>query len=117
MVRHGNLFAFDPAACDDGERFDVLAELPGCRIERIVSAGQRTPDGEWYDQAGDEWVVLIQGEAELSFADGRRLCMMPGDHVLIPAHVRHRVENTSTQPPSVWLAVHVDPEPKRPGSL
>ena len=42
----------------DGERFDELLRRPGCRIERIVSHGQASPPGFWYEQAWDEWVLL-----------------------------------------------------------
>jgi cupin 2 domain-containing protein len=80
------------------------------RIERIVSTGQASPPGFWYDQPWDEWVALLAGAARLRFENepgDRELC--PGDHVFIPAHARHRVEWTSAQPPTLWLAVHSDP--------
>ncbi|MFB4204319.1 cupin domain-containing protein [Arhodomonas sp. KWT2] len=106
-MTRGNLFADVPQTLAE-ERFDTLAEGTGERIERIVSTGQATPAGEWYDQAWDEWVVLLQGEAELRFEDGpETTTLAPGDWLLIPAHQRHRVERTSTTPPAVWLAVHL----------
>jgi len=104
----GNLYA-DLAAPGGRERFDVLLARPGVRIERIVSTGQATPPGEWYDQAGDEWVVLLAGRATLLFGSGDRLDLLPGDWLLIPAHARHRVEATSSDPPCVWLALHLPP--------
>lgn len=88
-----------------GEAVDILAKGDGIRIERIVSAGQTSPPGFWYDQDEDEWVAVIQGEAELAWDDGRRRTMRAGDWVMIPAHARHRVERTSADPPCVWLAV------------
>jgi cupin 2 domain-containing protein len=75
-------------------------------VERIVSTGQSTPSGEWLEQDRDEWVVLLQGRAELSFADGARRSLAPGDHVLIAAGTPHRVERTSAEPACIWLAVH-----------
>ena len=75
------------------------------RIERIVSTGQATPPGQWYDQREDEWVVLIQGEAVLQYDTGEKLRMSAGDHTLLPARCRHRVAYTSTQPPCIWIAV------------
>jgi len=30
----------------------------------------------------------------------------PGDWIEIPPHVRHRVEWTETDEPTVWLAIH-----------
>jgi cupin 2 domain-containing protein len=77
-------------------------------VERIVSAGQTTPAGEWLEQERDEWVVLLEGEVELVYEDGSRLRLGPGDHVLIPAGERHRVEWTRADPPCIWLAVHAD---------
>jgi cupin 2 domain-containing protein len=107
-VRRGNLFD-DLATPGGGERFDELLAGPGARIERIVSAGQATPEGEWYDQPGDEWVVLLAGRATLLFDRGARVELEPGDWLLIPAHARHRVETTSADPSCVWLAVHLPP--------
>jgi cupin 2 domain-containing protein len=90
-----------------GERVDVIVDAPGVRIERIVSTGQMTPPGEWYDQDADEWVVVLRGRARVRLEgepDARDL--YPGDHLLLRAHVRHRVEWTDDSGPTVWLAVH-----------
>ena len=46
--------------------------------------------------------MLFRSEGE---ADVREL--KPGDYVHIPAHVRHRLEWTHTEQPTIWLAVHV----------
>lgn len=102
----GNLFHDMPETLDD-EWFETLTELPGLRIERIVSTGQASPPGFWYDQPDDEWVVLLSGAAGLRFADEdapREL--KPGDWLLIPARRRHRVEWTAADQRTVWLAVH-----------
>ena len=100
-----NLFDL-PAPLPSSEQFDDLIPDHGIKIERIVSSGQTTPPGQWYDQNRDEWVVLIQGRAELEYADGQTRSLLPGDHILIPAHTRHRVSITSSDPPCIWLAVH-----------
>lgn len=100
-----NLFALPPRLPPD-ELVEPLARGEEVLVERIVSAGQATPPGEWLEQERDEWVALLQGEAELSLADGARVVLGPGDHVLIAAGTRHRVERTSAQPPCLWLAVH-----------
>lgn len=106
----GNLFAGIPARLD-AEAFGLLYLGPGVRIERILSRGQSTPAGTWYDQPGDEWVALLAGHAELEFDDGSRRALLPGDWLLLPAHCRHRVATTSTEPAAVWLAVHIEPGP------
>lgn len=100
-----NLFQL-PSPLPDIEQFEILAEAKQLRIERILSIGQTTPFGEWYDQDRDEWVILLQGEAELAYEDNIRQRLKAGDYLLIPAHCRHRVEYTSTEPPCIWLAVH-----------
>lgn len=105
-----NLFFDLPTGNPAGESFTELLSTPGLRIARIVSTGQASPPGFWYDQPEGEWVVLLSGSALLRFADEktpRRLA--PGDYVHIPAHCRHRVDATSTTEPSVWLAVHYVP--------
>ena len=54
----------------------------GVRIERIVSLGQASPAGYWYDQAEAEWVMLLTGAARLRFADETEARTLgPGDCV------------------------------------
>ncbi len=101
----GNLFAELPHSLQE-ERTENLAVTKNVRIERIVSTGQASPAEFRYDQSEHEWVVILQGEAEIEFEvpeDRRR--MKPGDYVLIPAHRKHRVAWTSPDEPTVWLAV------------
>jgi cupin 2 domain-containing protein len=89
------------------ERVDVVLDTPAVRLERIVSLGHTTAPGEWYDQDRDEWVVVLRGRARIRIegeADDRTLGV--GDHLLLRAHVRHRVEWTDTAGPTVWLALH-----------
>ena len=108
-LRRGNLFA-PPAEPSAGEVFEELLAGGAFRLERIVSTGQVTPAGEWYDQDADEWVVLLSGSATLRFDDPpETFDLAPGDWVLIPARRRHRVERTAADGPTVWLAVHARP--------
>lgn len=99
-----NLFDNLPKALP-AELVEVLAENPGVRIERIVSVGHTSPNDWWYDQSEHEWVVVLRGAARLEFADGQFLHMHAGDHLLIPAHRKHRVDWTLPDEPTVWLAV------------
>ena len=87
------------------EKFEQIVSGKNIQIERIISKGQTTPSGKWYDQTTDEWVILLQGEAELSY-DDTRVKLKAGDYLLIPAHKKHRVEYTSIEPVCIWLAVH-----------
>ena len=90
------------------EHFEDLLTRPGVKLERIVTYGQATPAGEWYDQAWDEWVMVVQGEAKLLLEQGEQLLhMKPGDHVMLPAHCRHRVEWTPDDQTTIWLALHL----------
>jgi cupin 2 domain-containing protein len=79
------------------------------RIERIVSVGHASPEGFWYDQNEDEWVVVLKGAARLMFEGERQpVEMRAGDFISIPAHKRHRVEWTTPNEPTLWLAVHYE---------
>ncbi len=101
----GNLFAGLPQSLPE-EWVENLAVSKNVRIERIVSTGQASPPGFWYDQPEHEWVVVLRGEAILEFegeTEPQRLS--PGDYVVIPAHRKHRVAWTSPDEPTVWLAV------------
>jgi cupin 2 domain-containing protein len=101
-----NFFA-DLPACSDHETISEILARPGVRIERIVSFGQASPPGFWYDQPRGEWVVVLAGTARIRFEDELApRTLGPGDHVNIPPHYRHRVEWTDPAQPTVWLAVH-----------
>lgn len=88
------------------EQVEVLLARPGLRIERIVSLGQASPPGFWYDQAEGEWLVLLAGAAKLRFAEeAEPRLLRPGDWLDIIPHRRHRVEWTDPATPTIWLAV------------
>lgn len=90
------------------ELFQTLEEKSNVHIERIVSEGQATPAGEWYDQAWDEWVLLLSGSAGLHFeGEIEERQLLPGDYVMIPGGCRHRVEWTDPAVKTIWLAVHI----------
>ena len=60
----GNLLADLPASLA-GEELRALLTTPDLRIERIVSTGQASPPGFWYDQDWAEWVLVLAGQAGL----------------------------------------------------
>lgn len=111
MMKTGNLRRdLPPRPLAEGA-FTTLVDPPGMRIERIVSTGQVTSEGQWYDQETDEWVLLVEGAAGLRIeGESEDRALAEGDWILLPAHCRHRVTWTRTQPPTVWLAVHFAPE-------
>ena len=85
------------------ELFTELLRHPAVRIEHIVSNGHVSPEGFWYDQDENEWVLLLEGDAGIEFADGESVHLTRGDMLNLPAHTRHRVMFTSR--PAIWLAV------------
>lgn len=108
-VPFGNLFNALPGLGQSDEQVDILTETPNLRVERIVSTGQITPDGTWYDQTRDEWVAMLQGHARLQIeGEVSERTLAPGDWLLLPAHCRHRVTWTSSAEHTIWLAVHFD---------
>ena len=106
-MKQGNLFAGLPAGRMPHEVTESLVSEKGLHIERIISTGQATAEGEWLDQDRDEWVVLLQGGAALQFeGEADEHVMTPGDWVHIPARQRHRLTRTAPGEPTIWLAVH-----------
>ncbi|BCN25578.1 cupin domain-containing protein [Vibrio alfacsensis] len=87
------------------EVFDDILSHKQLRIERIVSTGQTTPEGDWYDQEDHEWVLILQGAGELTYEDGSVIHLEVGDHTNIPAHTKHRVSWTAPNQETIWLAV------------
>jgi len=103
-----NLLGDVPSPLPD-ELIQTLLETDAFRLERSVSLGHATPPGEWYDQERSEWVLLLTGGAGLRFAYRDDVVeMRSGDHLVIAAHRRHRVEWTDASRPTIWLALHYD---------
>jgi cupin 2 domain-containing protein len=104
-MKTGSLFAQIPDTLP-AEIFDRLVDAPHVRIERIVSRGHQSPPEFWYEQAENEWVLVVKGEALLRFEAGNETARLTeGMHIDIPAGVRHRVEWTTPAADTVWLAV------------
>ena len=87
------------------EEFVTLFENSSLKIERIVSHAHGSPEGFWYDQAEDEWVIVLRGEANLEFASGEQVELGEGDYLTIPRHLKHRVRRAG--PDTIWLAVYL----------
>jgi cupin 2 domain-containing protein len=109
MKNVGNLLQGLPDATQ-GEVFETLVRAGEVLIERIVSQGQASAPGLWYEQARAEWVVLLQGAARLEWEGGSLVTLEAGDQMLIPAGKRHRVDWTDQTLPTVWIAVHFPDE-------
>lgn len=107
---HYNLLAPMPDV-SSSEVTDPLATGRRFRLERIVSFGQISDDGFWYDQAEVEWVLLVSGSARIAIeGESAERELAPGDVLVLPPRCRHRVTMTSRDPPAVWLALFIDPD-------
>ncbi|WP_456425782.1 cupin domain-containing protein [Rhodocaloribacter sp.] len=105
----GNLFENIPPELPE-EVFETLLEARDLRVERIVSKGQASPPGFWYDQPWHEWVLVLCGGARLEVeGEPGPVTLRPGDYLLLPAHRRHRVAWTDPDAETVWLALHFAP--------
>lgn len=108
MVISGSMFS-SVAEPGRDEMFEDILKKENVRIERIISRGHSTQQGEWYDQPRDEWVLLLQGKAAvLVEGEDRARVLKPGDYIHLPARIRHRVDWTSRDETCIWLAVHFD---------
>ncbi|WP_444928675.1 cupin domain-containing protein [Microbulbifer sp. SSSA002] len=87
------------------EHFENLLLGKACRVERIVSYGQSSPQTGWYDQDEHEWVLVLSGYGVIEMEGGDRHRLEKGDHLLIRAKQRHRVTETAADEPTIWLAV------------
>jgi len=103
MKKNVNLYDRSSASPDE-EVTETLYADEKVRIERIISTGQASPEGFWYDQKENEWVCVLEGQGVIQWEDGSKKVLRKGDWVLIPAHVRHRVLSTSTAQPCLWLS-------------
>jgi len=88
------------------EFFEDLVVTKNFKLERIVSYGHSSPENFWYEQEKNEFVILLSGSAELSYENGQKFSLQPGDYLTIPAHQKHRVEKTDLIKKTFWLALH-----------
>lgn len=108
MPPPANLLVDIPEQLSD-ELVSILLTAANIRVERIISTSHCSPDGFWYDQPQSEWVAVLKGHAKLRFKDSDSVVeLRPGDFLNISAHRRHRVDWTTPDEPTVWLAIHYD---------
>ncbi len=102
----GSLFEAIPAEIPE-EIFDTICSTDTIEIERIVSWGHASPEGFWYDQDRNEFVLIVQGCAGLKVeGEDNIVVLRAGDYLNIAAHIKHRVEWTDSTCKTIWLAVH-----------
>lgn len=101
-----NIYKYLPDSLQN-ELFQLLANSEQVKIERIVSNGHASSIDDWYDQDKNEWVILLSGSAGLQIEGEKDIIhLLPGDYILLPAHLKHRVEYTDSNCVSIWLAIH-----------
>ena len=100
-----NIFESIPDNLDE-EIFEQLAQSDNVKIERIISKGHKSPESGWFDQEKNEWVIVLKGEAVISFENEIDVNLKAGSHINIPAHKRHKVSWTDPKTETIWLAVH-----------
>ncbi|MDH5484004.1 MAG: cupin domain-containing protein [Gammaproteobacteria bacterium] len=100
-----NIFESLPADLDQ-EIFEQIINTKNIKIERILSRGHTSPETGWYDQAQNEWVMVLKGGAIICFENGKEIPLAEGDHINIPAHTKHKVSWTKPDTETIWLAVH-----------
>ncbi|MFT5048235.1 MAG: cupin 2 domain-containing protein [Porticoccaceae bacterium] len=101
----GNLFESLPEDMSK-EVFTDIIQGENIKIGRIVSKGQSSPKMGWYDQDDNEWVIILKGEAIISFENSDDVHLVAGGHLNIPAHTKHKVTWTKANMDTIWLAVH-----------
>ena len=104
-MKANNIFEAIPSRLNH-ELVESLVENKDISIERIISKGHVSPPSGWYDQPKNEWVIVLQGEAVITFEDEVELILTVGSYVNIPAHKKHRVSWTAPENETIWLAVH-----------
>lgn len=106
LMHKANIFDAIPANLPE-ELSRTLIAGRNLRVERIVSRGHASPDGFWYDQDEQEWVLLLAGAARLEIKGEGEIALSPGDYLLLPAHCRHRVNWTDPETETIWLALFI----------
>jgi cupin 2 domain-containing protein len=104
-VNVANIFQGLPKHLDE-EVFEILLKKGNLKVERIISRGHASPATGWYDQAQDEWVMVLQGEAIITLKDDKDYSLGSGDYMTIPAHTKHKVTWTLLELETIWLAIH-----------
>lgn len=104
MVESRNIYKQIPDDLGE-ESYELLAQSNNVKIERIISMGHTSPDTGWYDQEQHEWVLVLKGNARISFENETAVNLEQGDYINIPAHKRHKVVSTSPVTETIWLAV------------
>ena len=100
-----NIFESIPDNLNE-EIFENLVQSKDIKIERIISKGHTSPESGWHDQEQNEWVLILKGEAIISFETEKEIILRAGNYFNIPAHTKHKVSWTNPKTVTIWLAIH-----------
>lgn len=100
-----NIFT-DLPPLEQGEFFETLLKNKTITIERIISVGKVSEETNWYDQENNEWVIILKGQAKLSFEHQPTICLNEGDYINIPSRLKHKVSWIDPTVQTIWLAIH-----------
>ncbi|MEO6693804.1 MAG: cupin [Ignavibacteria bacterium] len=103
-----NIFNIPDQLTGEFEQFLPIISNPNIYIERIISSGHNTPDGQWLEDDRNEWVLLIRGHSEILLENGETKMLNSGDHIMIGKNKKHRIVKTSKDPDCIWLAVYFE---------
>ena len=104
-MKESNIFNNIPKNLKD-ELFEDIIKTENLKIERIVSYGHTSPKDGWYEQENNEWVIVLKGEAVLSFEGSKDVKLNAGDYLNIAAFVKHKVSWTLPNAETIWLTIH-----------
>lgn len=103
MRNKQNLLTGVPTSIPD-EIFETIISKSNIKIERIISKGHKSEPNFWYDQDKSEWILILKGEARLQFED-KSIYLTSGDYLNIAPHQKHRIDWTTPEEETIWLAV------------
>ena len=103
MSTRQNLLTGVPTSIPD-EIFETIISKSNIKIERIISKGHKSEPNFWYDQDQSEWILILKGEARLQFED-KSIYLTSGDYLNIAPHQKHRIDWTTPEEETIWLAV------------
>ncbi len=100
-----NIFAQIPKDLKN-EIFEDIIKTDNLKIERIISNGHTSPKSGWYESEQNEWVIVLKGEAVLSFENSDDVKLSAGDYLNIEAYTKHKVSWTQPNTETIWIAIY-----------
>lgn len=84
----------------------VIHEDDNITIERKAYNGYTNVIGKYSLIRNDQWWMVLQGEAVISFKNGDFYELRAGDHTVIKANARMKLESASKEPACIIICIH-----------